>query len=166
MTEGDYPFVRELYHFRDNAKIASSLIVEDADFIAAVRALPWSTPMVLLHSGEEVASALIAAADTQHLHGRIILMAMEPRRCTQALALYLRQVFWSHPFHRLYSALPAMLPQAGSYAELLVGCGFVAEGRLVEHLKDGMRLLDIDLFGLLRNEFDAWSGETDPAWTL
>jgi hypothetical protein len=166
LLDDDYPLVRELYRFGDNAIVVGSLDVERADFVSAIRAETWSNPMVLLQEGELVGSVAVAVADTQNRHGRLLVMARAPERCRVALALYLRHVFWSHPLHRLYAMLPARLPQAKSYAELLHDCGFVDEGSLIAHLTIREELYDLDVFGLLRSEFDDWCRDNKPELQL
>ena len=110
--------------------------------------------------------ALIAGADTQNRHGRLIVLAMEPKRCKVALGLYLRRVFWSHPLHRVYALVPAELPRPGPTWTCSGACGFVHEGRLVGHLMVKGRLHDLDVFGLLRSDFDAWAEQFRPEWAL
>jgi hypothetical protein len=166
LTDGDQAFVRDLYRYRDNAIVAGSLEVESADFVAAVRAMPWSTAMVLEQDREAMAVAVITSVDTHSRNGRLVLLTQAPQRCQTALGLYLRHVFWSHPLHRLYAVLPARLPQSGGYAELLHGCGFVDEGHLVAHLSWKGRRHDMAVFGLLRPEFDSWCRESRPALLL
>jgi hypothetical protein len=166
LTDGDQAFVRDLYRYRDNAIVAGSLEVESADFVAAVRAMPWSTAMVLEQDREAMAMAAITSVDTHSRNGRLVLLTPAPRRCQTALGLYLRHAFWSHPLHRLYTVLPARLPQSGGYAELLKGCGFVDEGHLVAHLAWKGRRHDLAVFGLLRSEFDSWCRERHPALLL
>jgi hypothetical protein len=158
--------LRELYRHRDNAIVAGALAIEGADFIATIRAEPWAAPMILLQDGDPVACALVAAADTQNRHGRLVLLAREPARCRVALPLYLRHVFWSHSLHRLYSILPAQLPQSHSYAALLRDSGFNLEGSLLDHVMLKGRRHDLEVFGLLRAEFDAWCQEREPGWRL
>jgi hypothetical protein len=163
MADGDDAFLTGLRHLPDNAAIAGSLTAGEPGFIAAIRAEPWSTPMILLQDGESVAAALIAPADIQHLNGRLVVLARDPRRLVAPLALYLRHAFWSHPLHRLYTIVPRT---ATSHAELLRACGFLDEGRLLGHLRVGARMVDLDVFGLLRGDFDNWCRQNEPDWVL
>ena len=162
----DQAFLQGVYNHRENQLFAGSLDLEAPNFLAAARAEPWSTPMLLLDEGEPVGTAMIAAGDPQNRNGRLVALAKEPQRCGRALALYLRQAFWSHPLHRLYAVVPANLPQTRRYADLLVGCGFVGEGRLLDHLVVQARVLDLDVYGLLRPEFDAWCEANEPEWVM
>ncbi|HEV1997638.1 MAG TPA: GNAT family protein [Candidatus Dormibacteraeota bacterium] len=166
LTEADYPFVASLNRIRDNANIAPSAAIEDPGFIAAVRAEPWSTPMMLAADGEPVAVAMIGAADTQHRHGRLVVLAVLPREVVAPLTMYLRHVFWSYPLHRLYVVLPSRVAAVAAYADLLRSCGFVQEGTMVGHLRVATRMIDLDLFGLLRPEFDEWCRQNRPALAL
>jgi hypothetical protein len=162
----DRELLRELHGHGDNAIIAGGVEADRPEFVAAIRAERWSTPMVLLDGGEAVAAAMIVAADTQHRHGRVLVLTRDPGRTQAPLALYLRHAFWSHPLNRLYTALPNRVAEAHGYAELFNATGFVSEGRLVGHLRVRMRLVDVDLFGLLRSEFDAWSRARQPTLVL
>jgi hypothetical protein len=166
LSQDDYAFTGELYHYRDNTLVAGSLAVESEDFVTAVRAEPWASPMVLAQDGDAVAIAIIASADTQSRHGRLVVLAQDPRRCHTAVALYVRQAFWSHPLHRLYAVLPVGLPQSQGYGDILRGCGFVNEGSLVGHVMLKGRMRDLDVFGLLRPEFDDWCRQREPRWLL
>ena len=166
LTDADYPLIKALYDHRDNAVVAGSIGVDSVEFVAALRAEPWSAPMVLVQDAEEVGCALVGGADTQNRHGRLIVVAREPRRCTVALGLYLRRLFWSHPLSRIYALVPAALPQTRAYSELFGACGFVHEGCLLRHLMVKGRLHDLDVFGLLRSDFDAWAEQFRPEWVL
>jgi RimJ/RimL family protein N-acetyltransferase len=94
------------------------------------------------------------------------VLAREPERCRVALGLYLRRVFWSHPLHRVYALVPAALPQTRAYVDLLGACGFVHEGCLLGHLMVKGHLHDLDVFGLLRSDFEAWAQRLRPEWAL
>jgi hypothetical protein len=155
LSAADLPLLRDLYQYRENRVFASRLEIGDG-FLDAVQEMPWATPMVLQRDAEAVALALVTSADVHNRNGRLVVLAHHPLRASGALSLYLRHVFWSHPFHRLYAAMPANLPQSERYIELLSGVGFVDEGRLVSHLEWRGRMLDVAVLGLLRPEFDAW----------
>jgi len=166
LTDGDQDFARYVYSLRENAVVAGSLDVYNPQFVPAIRAAPWSMAMVLRQDGEAVGLAALTSVDVHSRNGRLVVLARDPRLCRTAMGLYLRHAFWSHPLHRLYAVLPARVPLPGSYADLLLGCGFVDEGVLRSHLsyKGGLRSLSV--FGLLRREFDAWCAESQPALLL
>jgi hypothetical protein len=166
LTERDLAMARDLFRHSDNAVFAGSLDVESRDLLATLQVQPWVTPMLLLQDGKVAGVALVVAADMQNRHGRLVVLSADPRLCATALALYLRHVFWSHPVNRLYTILPAGFPQAPSYINLLTGCGFVKEGRLLGHLQLNGRTLDLDVFGLLRSDFDTWAATQGQAWRL
>jgi hypothetical protein len=166
LGDGDHDLLRELHRHGDNSIIAGGVEADRPEFVAAIRAERWSTPMVLLDSDEPVAAAMILAADSQHRHGRLLLLARDAGRAQASLALYLRHAFWSHPLNRVYTLLPTSVAQAHAYAELLRAGGFVAEGRLLAHLRVRMRLVDVDVFGLLRSEFDTWARTNQPSLVL
>ncbi|MEA2682380.1 MAG: hypothetical protein QOK05_708 [Chloroflexota bacterium] len=163
LDDGDIALLRTLHRSGENATLAAALNIDEPGVIGALQAEPWCNPMVLLQEEQPVGAALIAPADTQHLNGRLVVLAGEPRRCTDALALYIRHAFWSHPIHRLYAIAPRGYT---SHLELLRGCGFVDEGRLLGHLRVGARMQDLDVLGLLREDFDRWCAQYAPDWLL
>ena len=163
LASPDLPLMKALYLLGGNAAVAGSIDLRGEDGLAAMRAEQWATPMALLQDDVMVGGAVIAAADSQHLNGRLVVLAREPRQSLVPVALYIRHVFWSYPLHRLYALLPR---SAASHAQLLQACGFVSEGRLLAHLRVGGRRLDLDVFGLLRPEFDAWCRANHPGWAL
>lgn len=166
LREPDYPLVLGLHAALDNSTVAASLAVEDPGFVAAARAEPWASPMVLSQDGEEGAMAVVGAADSQNRHGRLVVIAKEPERWAEPLAIYVRHVFWSHPLHRLYSLVPVGARGSHQYLGLLRACGFASEGRLVRHQRVGTRLVDLELLALLRPEFDAWCRDHQPGLAL
>jgi hypothetical protein len=166
MEAADYPAVRSLWLEGNNPTIASTLAVDDAAFIAAARSGPWASPMMLLENGAPTGAAIVGAADLHHRNGRLIVLARQPREAALHLGLYIRHVFWSYPLHRLYALLPGQVPGAPGYAALLHACGFIDEGRLVRHQRVGTRMLDLDVYGLLRPDFDAWCRDHRPDWSL
>jgi len=163
MTEADEAFLAGLYRLPGNSLLAPSPAMETPGFVTAVRGETWANPMVLSSGGRDMAVAMLGAVDTQHRHGRLVFLALEPAVAREALALYLRQAFWGHPLHRLYAILPS---SAALYARAYEGCGFKHEGRLERHLRVGARLLDLEMYGLLRTDFDAWCAANDPRLAL
>jgi len=111
-----------------------------------------------------VSAGIGCGGEEQRRHRGQVGVVEDPAGCQTALALYVRRVFWSHPLHRLYAVLPGRLPQSRGYEDLLRECGFVNEGTLVGHLMVKRRLLDLDVFGLLRSEFDDWCRQREPHW--
>ncbi|MEA2644927.1 MAG: hypothetical protein QOE92_10 [Chloroflexota bacterium] len=166
LSEKHHELLKKLLFVRDNQVFAGSMAIASPGFVGTLRAEPWASPMLLEDGNEPVGAALVAAGDQQNRNGRLVVLAHDPARCHGALALYLRSVFWSHPIHRLYAVIPAKLPQSRGYAGLLTACGFVAEGSLVDHLVAQRRVYDLDVFGLLRREFDAWCETNQPGWAL
>lgn len=163
MADSDHTFLKELARVPDNTAMVAGLNIENPGFIPTLRREEWSTAMILLQDHTAVAAAAIAPADTQHQNGRLVVLAYEPRRWPIPLALYIRHAFWSHPLHRLYAIVPRSYT---SQADLLQGCGFHNEGRLLSHVRAGMRMVDLDVFGLLRDEFDTWCRENQAGLVL
>jgi len=163
MTVADEAFLTDLYRLPGNSLLAPSPAIENPGFVNAVRGETWANPMVLSSGSRDVAVAMLGAVDTQHRHGRLVFLAVDPVVAREALSRDLRQGFWGHPLHRLYAILPASAPL---YSRAYEGCGFKHEGRLQRHLRVGAKLLDLEMYGLLRSDFDAWCAATDPRLAL
>jgi len=125
------------------------------EFTARVGGAGLRLPMLCAYEGEFIGAGAFAARSNRDLNAILVSFFVEPSTATQALAMYVRHLFWSWPFHRLYAQLPLVDGGAG-YLALLTAIGFVEEGVVPEHALIAGRPCDVAVLGILRREVEAW----------
>ena len=134
-------------------------------FIADLGAKPWSLPFVCLRAAVPIGVCFMSVAQLKNLNAYLVALFSEPDAAAVPLALYIRHAFWSFPLHRLYAHVPA-LPAVIAHIETLVGVGFKHEGVLAAHVPSPDGPQDAIVLGLLREEFNVWCAQNQPALAL
>jgi len=148
----------ELFHLPGTA-------TELTGFLGFLANKPWSLPMMCGRHGTPFGLCLLNVQQLKHLNAYLVALFETPATAHRSLALYIRQVFWFYPLHRLYAQLPS-LPEMQPHIDLLAGVGFQREGVLAGHAEVGGRPVDVVVLGLLRDEFDVWCATNDPRLSL
>jgi hypothetical protein len=138
---------------------------ELAGFLDLLAKKPWSLPMLCCHEAKATGLCLMNLGQLKNLNAYLIALFEQPSTSTRLLALYIRQAFWSYPLHRLYTQLPST-PEMQPHIEMLVRTGFKREGTLERHIEATDKLVDVDVLGLLRSDFDAWCTQNEPKLSL
>ena len=134
-------------------------------FIADLGAKPWSLPFVCLRAAVPIGVCFMSVAQLKNLNAYLVAVFSDPADAAVPLALYIRHAFWSFPLHRLYAHVPA-LAAAIAHAEALARVGFKHEGVLAAHVPSPDGPQDAIVLGLLREEFNVWCAQNQPALAL
>lgn len=165
LTRHDGALLHELYTSGANMALVEPLAIPNDSFFIWIFGQLWSLPMVLSSGGQPVAVAFTMDPNLQSLNARLVALCADPGACHQVLALYVRHLFWSFPLHRLYAYCPRS-PEVAAYGDLFADAGFAAEGCLKEHRTVGGEPADVDMFGVLRDDFERWSRLHHPELSL
>jgi hypothetical protein len=156
---GDSAYFRELAGQRENGLLFDMPETDEEylQFFESLRSSPLSLPMLFTSGSHATGVAFMTSALSVSLSAYLVAMFRRPERSRDALVLYVRNVFWSAPLHRLYTHIP-LVPETLGHCAALLSAGFVREGVYREHLAAGEVNLDVAVFGLLREDFDRWAG--------
>ena len=130
-----------------------------------LRGRPWSLATVCKQDGKESGYCQLSVGQFKNLAAYVVGLFVDPGRAGPVLSLYIRQAFWSHPLHRLYTHVP-ITPDTTPYRRLYEQAGFIPEGTLIGHALVGGEERDVAVLGLLREDFDAWCQAHDPRLAL
>ncbi len=125
----------------------------------------WALPAAMVSDGALAGFATTALPNLRALHASVTALFVDPASARLPLAMYLRQLFWSFPLHRVHTQVPS-LDLTREYVDLLESVGFTVEGRLVDHSVIGGQTFDTVALGLLRGDFEAWCAEHEPRLAL
>jgi len=129
--------------------------------IDSTRAQPWGLPMLCLRDGRPAGWVITGLSNLRAMNAFLLAVFLEPSEATSALALCVRHLFWNFPLHRLYTQFP-LLPAATAYRHLYTAAGFQEEGVMRQHAVVAGQSIDVAVFGLLRDDFDAWATANEP----
>jgi hypothetical protein len=150
---------------RDGNRLLFNLPGSEGEFAVRVGRPGFRRAMLCLQGRKPVGAAATTLRDQRSLNLQLMCFFTQPARAVAPLAVYLRNLFWSSPLHRVYVQLP-LVAGATSYIRLLTGAGFQQEGVVRGHGLVRGRPCGVALLGLLRRDFEAWCQEKESRLAL
>ena len=134
-------------------------------FLQELEKQAWALLMVATQAGKTIGVTANGLTNLGSLNTYVLAMFTDPASATVPLALYTRQMFYSFPLQRMYVQFP-LVEGTTAYADLYRSVGFQQEGIMKKHQAIGGKRQDVVVFGLLRDDFDAWWAAHDPQLSL
>jgi hypothetical protein len=123
----------------------------------------WSIPVICLYDNQPIGFLLTMNSNMQSLNTRLVTVFTHPQQSKLPFLLYLRQLFWSFPLRRIYAHIPSLVPH---YLDLYLSVGFQHEGVYRQRQVINGMLYDVNVLGLLRQDFEQWCHIYDPRVAL
>ena len=136
-----------------------------ADFVASMGSRGFELPMLCQHGPSSFGAAFVSLRSNRNLNMMVTCFFATPEVAALALALYVRHLFWSTPFHRVHAQIP-LVDGGEAYVALLTGAGLREEGVVHGHVMFGGQPHDLAVLGVLREEFEAWCREKESRLAL
>lgn len=139
----------------DHNRMLFGLPTSEEEIAVTIGKPGFRIPMLCLRGAEAIGVAATTRRDMRNGNVQLLCAFAEPKGSSLALAMYLRQLFWSWPFNRVHAQIPS-IAGAPDHVQLLCSVGFQEEGVVRDHAVIDGRPVSVIVLGLLRRDFEAW----------